>query len=90
MNKDGKMLDDQSGAGRAYTRRDALRSVGKYALVSGAAVVALSADDAVMANPGASSPACSNPNPPASCSQAQTGNLFAAPPAPAPPATPTK
>lgn len=52
--------------GGSYTRREALASIRKYAFLSGAAVVVLSADSAVRAQ--ASSTACGvTPPQPPSC-----------------------
>ena len=48
----------------SYSRREALAAVGKYASVSGAALVVLSASDAVQAAPksDSNSQACENGN----------------------------
>ena len=57
-----KMSDNQ----KEYSRREALASIRKYAVLSGAAVVVLSADSAVQAQ--ASSQACGvTPPQPPSC-----------------------
>ncbi|WP_142495111.1 hypothetical protein [Thalassovita litoralis] len=54
---------------KPYTRRDALLAVGKYSVaLSGAAVVALSAEEA------AAQAACSRPNPPWWCNGGGNGN----------------
>lgn len=55
-------MADSSTKPENYSRRDALRAVGKYSLaLGGASVVALSAEEA------AAQAACSRPNPPWWC-----------------------
>ncbi|MEZ5674056.1 hypothetical protein SAMN06265173_1663 [Thalassovita litoralis] len=57
---------EQSHKPDQYSRRDILKSVGKYAgAATGASIVAISAEQALAQN--ASSNPCYNPNPPKRC-----------------------
>ncbi|WP_420569005.1 hypothetical protein [Thalassovita sp.] len=63
------MSSNQDSDQKVYTRRDALRAVGKYSAVIGSTtVVALTADEA------AAQAACSTPNPPPWCGTGGKGN----------------